>query len=49
MTLIITGRIVNNILVLYDSATGNTKKMAEFVAEGVSQSDEINLRVKSIR
>ncbi len=39
---------MNNILVLYDSATGNTKKMAEFVAEGVTQSDDVNLRLKSI-
>ena len=27
---------MNNILILYDSATGNTKKMAEFIAEGIN-------------
>ncbi|HKB85847.1 MAG TPA: flavodoxin domain-containing protein [Ignavibacteriaceae bacterium] len=39
---------MNNILVLYDSASGNTKKMAEFVAEGIRGSDDVKLRLKSV-
>ncbi len=39
---------MSNILILYDSATGNTKKMAEFVAEGLGDIDDIELRLKSL-
>lgn len=42
------GETMNNILVLYDSATGNTKKMAEYVAEGIREEGDISLRLKSV-
>jgi NAD(P)H dehydrogenase (quinone) len=39
---------MNKILVLYDSATGNTAKMAQLVAEGASSIDGIEVRVRSV-
>lgn len=39
---------MNNILVLYDSATGNTKRMAEYVAESISGEGDMKLRLKSV-
>lgn len=39
---------MNKILVLYDSATGNVAKMAEFVAEGARSISETEVRLKSV-
>lgn len=39
---------MNKILVLYDSQTGNTKRMAELVAEGAATIPEIEVRVRSV-
>ena len=39
---------MGKVLVLYYSQTGNTKKMAELVADGVAQIPEIEVRLKSI-
>jgi NAD(P)H dehydrogenase (quinone) len=39
-----TGRI----LVLYDSTTGNTRAMAELVAEGAAKDGHMNVRLKSV-
>ena len=39
---------MGNILILYDSATGNTRKMAEFVAEGASFVSANLVRIKSV-
>ncbi|MCF7740286.1 MAG: flavodoxin family protein [Candidatus Marinimicrobia bacterium] len=39
---------MGNILILYDSATGNTRQMAEFVASG-AKSQNHNIRLKSIQ
>ena len=39
---------MGEVLVLYYSQTGNTKKMAELVADGVAQIPEIEVRLKSI-
>ena len=39
---------MNKILVLYDSATGNTAKMAELVAEGAASIDAMDVRVRSV-
>jgi NAD(P)H dehydrogenase (quinone) len=39
---------VNKILVLYDSATGNTAQMANYVAEGAAGIDGIEVRVRSV-
>ena len=39
---------MNKILVLYDSATGNTAKMAQLVAEGAASIEAIEVRVRSI-
>jgi NAD(P)H dehydrogenase (quinone) len=39
---------MNNILVLYDSATGNTARMATFVAEGAAMIAETDVRVRSL-
>jgi NAD(P)H dehydrogenase (quinone) len=39
---------MGRILVLYDSISGNTKKMAEFVAEGARNHPSIDVRLKSI-
>jgi NAD(P)H dehydrogenase (quinone) len=39
---------MNKILVLYDSATGNTAKMAELVAEGAASIDDIEVRLRSV-
>lgn len=38
----------NKILVLYDSASGNTAKMAELVAEGAGAIEAMEIRVRSI-
>jgi len=38
----------NRILVLYDSLSGNTSKMAEFVAEGAQSISDIEVRLRSI-
>ena len=39
---------MNKVLVLYDSHTGNTAKMAELVAAGARQIDGIEVRVRSV-
>ena len=39
---------MNKILVLYDSATGNTAKMAQLVGEGASSIEGIEVRVRSV-
>lgn len=39
---------MSNILVLYDSQSGNTAKMAELVAEGARSIEEIEVRVRSV-
>ncbi|MCC6037840.1 MAG: flavodoxin domain-containing protein, partial [Armatimonadetes bacterium] len=39
---------MGKVLVLYDSATGNTKKMAELVAKGAAKVPGIEVRLKSI-
>ena len=39
---------MGKVLVLYHSATGNTAKMAQYVAEGVQSVENIELRIKSI-
>ena len=39
---------MNKVLVLYDSQTGNTRKMAELVAEGAAQIPEIEVRLRSV-
>ena len=39
---------MNRVLVLYDSATGNTAKMAQFVAEGAAGIDGIEVRIRSL-
>ena len=37
-----------NILVLYDSATENTARMAEFVADGCRQMSSVEVRVRTV-
>lgn len=39
---------MNKILVLYDSQTGNTRKMAELVAEGAAAIEDIEVRLRSV-
>lgn len=39
---------MNKVLVLYDSASGNTAKMAALVAEGAREIPEIEVRVRSL-
>ena len=39
---------MNKILVLFDSASGNTEKMAHLVAEGTQRISETEVRVKSV-
>ena len=39
---------MNNILVLYDSVTGNTKAMAALVAEGAARSVDVEVRLRSV-
>jgi NAD(P)H dehydrogenase (quinone) len=39
---------MGNVLVLYDSKGGNTRKMAEYVADGVRDIAGIELRLKSV-
>lgn len=39
---------MNNILVLFDSLSGNTAKMAELVAEGAQSIEGVEVRVRSI-
>ena len=39
---------MGNILVLYDSKGGNTRQMAEYVAEGVQEITGIDLRMRSV-
>ena len=39
---------MSNVLVLYDSASGNTAKMAELVAEGAGTIPGVEVRVRSI-
>jgi NAD(P)H dehydrogenase (quinone) len=41
-------KTMNNILVLYDSATGNTAKMAQLVAEGARSVAGTEVRVRSV-
>jgi NAD(P)H dehydrogenase (quinone) len=38
----------NRVLVLYDSASGNTAKMAELVAEGAAAIDGLEVRLRSV-
>ena len=38
----------NRILVLYDSLSGNTSKMAEYVAEGAQSIEGIEVRIRSL-
>jgi NAD(P)H dehydrogenase (quinone) len=40
--------IKKHILVLFDSQTGNTRKMASLVAAGASRSDDVLVRLKSV-
>lgn len=39
---------MGNVFVLFDSKGGNTKQMAEYVAEGVLEISDIELRVRSV-
>ena len=39
---------MNNILVLYDSNTGNVAKMAELVAEGAATVPGTEVRLRSV-
>ena len=39
---------MGKILVIYDSKTGNTAQMAEYVAEGARSIDGINVRLLSV-
>jgi NAD(P)H dehydrogenase (quinone) len=39
---------MNKVLVLYDSASGNTAKMAAFVAEGAREVPEIEVRLRHL-
>jgi NAD(P)H dehydrogenase (quinone) len=39
---------MKNILVLYDSATGNTKRMAELVSDGASRVRDTEVRLRSV-
>jgi len=39
---------MGKVLILYHSQGGNTKKMADFVAEGVAQIPDIEIRQKSV-
>ena len=39
---------MNKILVLFDSASGNTRRMAEFVAEGAAALKDTEVRLRSI-
>ncbi|MGY8644421.1 MAG: flavodoxin domain-containing protein [Verrucomicrobiales bacterium] len=39
---------MNKILVLFDSATGHTEKMAQLVAEGAKRISETEVRIKSV-
>jgi len=39
---------MGKILVLYDSQTGNTAKMAEYVGEGARRVNEMEVRVRSV-
>jgi NAD(P)H dehydrogenase (quinone) len=39
---------MGNILVLYDSVSGNTKKMAEYVAEGAGSDPACTVRLRSV-
>jgi flavorubredoxin len=39
---------MGNILILYDSATGNTKKMAHYVAAGAKKNKGMNVRLRHI-
>jgi NAD(P)H dehydrogenase (quinone) len=40
--------VMVKILVLYDSATGNTKSMAEFVAQGAKNNPKCEVKLKSV-
>jgi NAD(P)H dehydrogenase (quinone) len=39
---------MGRVLILYDSATGHTAKMAELVAEGVDEVEGMEIRVRSV-
>ena len=39
---------MGTVLVLYDSKGGNTRKMAEYIAEGVREISDIEIRVRSV-
>jgi NAD(P)H dehydrogenase (quinone) len=42
------GENMGNVFVLYDSKTGHTQRMAEYVAEGVSEIADIEMRLRSV-
>ena len=39
---------MNKVLVLYDSASGNTAKMAELVAEGAGEVPDVEVRLRRL-
>ncbi len=39
---------MGNVLIIYDTGTGNTKKMAEYVAEGASSIKDVEVRLKPV-
>lgn len=39
---------MNNILILYDSCTGNTKKMAEYVKQGAEVNENSTVRILNV-
>ena len=39
---------MNKILVIFDSATGHTEKMAHLIAEGAHRISETGVRIKSV-
>jgi NAD(P)H dehydrogenase (quinone) len=39
---------MNKVLILYDSASGNTAKMAAFVADGAREVPDVEVRVRSL-
>lgn len=41
-----TTNVMTNILIVYDSKTGNTEKMAKLVSEGVREIDSTEVRLR---
>jgi len=39
---------MGNVLILYDSKSGNTRKMAEYIKKGSMKNSKINVRIRSI-